>query len=434
MPASSVPQTVDHLFRHEYGKLVSVLTRIFGTHNLELAEDVVQDTLLKALEQWKFSGIPENPSAWLFRVAKNKALDVIRHEKIHNKFAEDVSPLLKSEYTLVPIIKELFSETEIKDDVLRMMFACCHSELPPESQVALILKTLCGFSIEEIAKAFITHDETISKRLYRAKQEFRESKIQFEIPSSQQIEHRLENVLTSLYLLFNEGYNSTSHSKIIRNDLVEEAVRLCYLLTENEATNLPPVNALLALMLFHAARLESRLDKEENILLLEEQDRSRWDRSLINAGIFFFEKAMHVEPDGQVSGLNGQPSLTIYHLQAAIAFQHVSAPSFEKTDWNVILQLYDLLCDRYPSPVAALNRAIALAHVHGPLRAIEAVNAIPEKEKLKTYYLLPATLGELYFREHDFAKARNFFEEAISLTKSQQEKKLFERKLAKCVL
>jgi predicted RNA polymerase sigma factor len=314
-----------------------------------------------------------------------------------------------------------------------MMFVCCYSELPPVSQVALILKTLCGFSIEEIAKAFLSTEETISKRLYRAKQEFRENKIQFEIPSSQQISQRLENVLTSLYLLFNEGYSSTSHSKIIRNDLVEEALRLCYLLTENKATDLPEVNALLALMLFHSARFESRLDNEENILLLEEQDRKQWNQSMINSGFSFFEKAMTRSIDAASrKSETAQMPVSIYHLQAAIAFQHLSASSFEKTDWNVILQLYDILCERYPSPVASLNRAVALAYVQGPRAGIAAVNSIPEKEKLKGYYLLPASLGELYFREKDFANAKKYFEEAIALTKSQAEKKLFERKLAKC--
>jgi RNA polymerase sigma factor (sigma-70 family) len=420
MAATSVPQTVDHLFRHEYGRLVSVLTRIFGTHNLELAEDVVQDTLLKALEQWKLSGIPDNPSAWLFRVARNKALDVIRHEKIHNKFAEDVSLLLKSEYTLVPVMKELFTENEIRDDMLRMMFACCHPDLPEESQVAIILKTLCGFSIEEIAKAFLTRDETINKRLYRAKQQFREGKVKFEIPPPQQVTIRLGNVLTSLYLLFNEGYSSTSHSKLIRKELIEEATRLCYLLAEHPATDLPEVNALLALMLFHASRLESRLDEEDNILLLEEQDRSLWDEELINAGISYFQKAMQDNSPG------------IYQLQAAIAYQHASAPSFQQTNWAIILQLYDLLCRSYPSPVAELNRAVALSFVHGIPEAINAIHKISNKEKLDEYYLLPATLGEMYYRMNEKEKAGGFFKQAIALTKSQAEKKLLERKLQRC--
>jgi len=417
--------------------MVSVLTRIFGIHNLELAEDVVQDTLLKALEQWRFAGIPENPSAWLFKVARNKALDVIRHEKIHRKFAEDVAPLLKTEYALAPTVKELFSENEIKDDVLRMMFACCQPELPEDAQVALILKTLCGFSIEEIASAFLTHPETISKRLYRAKQQFREGQVRFEIPGSAEVSARLENVLTALYLLFNEGYNSSHPEKLIRNELVEEACRLCYLLTGNTLTNQPEVNALLALMLFHASRLESRLDDKKDILLLDEQDRLKWDPELIKAGIFYFEQAMNKSFDeSRGNGIEEQAAteleLSSYHLQAAIAFQHVNASSFQNTNWRIILELYNLLCHRFPSPVAFLNRAVALAYVDGIPEAISAIETIPGKEKLKDYYLLPATLGELYFRINNFGEAKKYLKEATLLTSSNAEKKLLASKLAKC--
>jgi len=397
-----------------------VLTRIFGAENLELAEDVVQDTLIKALEQWKISGVPSNPQAWLFSVARNKALDVIRRKKIHNKYAEDIAPLLKSEYSLEPTVRELFSENAIKDDVLRMMFSCCHPSLPAESQVALILKTLCGFSIGEIAKGFITNEETIHKRLYRAKQQFRDGSVRFEIPSTSQIIDRIDNVLAALYLLFNEGYHSASNEKVIRKDLITEATRLCFLLTENEKTNFSSVKALLALMLFHSSRLDARLDKDDHILLLEDQDRSLWDRELINAGTVYFERAM--DDDG----------MSWYHLQAAIAFQHVTADSFQKTDWNTILRLYDLLCQRYPSPVAYLNRAIAISYAHDIAEAIHAIHTIPEIDRLKSYYLLPATLGELHFRNSDFNAAKKYFQEAISLTHSPAEQKLLATKIARC--
>lgn len=400
--------------------MVSVLTRIFGTHNIDLAEDVVQDTLLKALSHWPFSGVPENPSAWLYQVAKNKALDIIRKEKLHNKFAEDVSPLLKSEYTLVPKLKELFTENEMQDDVLRMMFACCHPDLPADAQVALILKTLCGFSVEEIAKAFLTNNETITKRLYRAKQQFRDGQVKFEIPAAQQLTSRLSGVLTALYLLFNEGYNSSSNDELIRNDLVEEACRLCLSLTQNAKTDMPQVNALLALMLLHASRLKARMDDQHNILLLAEQDRSKWDRSLINAGIHFFERSISDEP------------LHTYQLQAAIALQHANAKTYEQTNWNTILDLYNLLSNHDPSPVTLLNRAIVIAQLEGPQKGIEAINAIPSLEKLKAYYLLPATLGELYMRANELKIAANYFKEAIGLTQSPSEKKLLQLKLDKC--
>ena len=421
MPSPApISETVDHLFRHEAGKMVAVLTRIFGTHNLDLAEDVVQDTLLKALTHWPYSGIPDNPSAWLYQVAKNKALDIIRREKLHNKFAEDVTPLLKSEYTLVPTLKELFTESEIKDDVLRMMFACCHPDLPSDAQVALILKTLCGFSIEEIAKAFLTGNDTINKRLYRAKQQFREGTSKFEIPEAHQLDDRLENVLTALYLLFNEGYSSTSDDELIRKDLVEEACRLCLLLTQNSKTDLPKVNALLSLMLFHASRINARLDDHDNILLLKEQDRSLWDRELIDAGIHFFERSMTEE------------HYHSYQIEAAIVFQHATAPSYNETNWNAILELYNLLCAYYPSPITFLNRAIVIAQIEGPDKAIDEIQRIPGIEKLQNYYLLPSTMGELYMRAEKFPEAKRYLNEAIRLTRSPIEKKLLQSKLEKC--
>lgn len=416
----ALAETIDHLFRHEYGKITSVLTRIFGTHNLELAEDIVQDTLLKAMEQWRFSGIPQQPSSWLYKVARNKAIDVIRREKRHRKFAADVAPLLQSEYTLVPTIKELFTENHIQDDVLRMMFSCCHPDLPSESQVALILKTLCGFSIEEIAKAFLTGQDTINKRLYRARQQFRDGEVKFEIPQAHQLESRLENVLTALYLLFNEGYNSTNNDQLIRKDLVEEASRLCLLLTQNPLTDRPKVSALLSLMLFHASRLETRLDDQYNILLLEDQDRSKWDTELIQAGIHYFEKSMQ------------DATYNLYQLQAGIAMQHAIAPSYEATDWMMILNLYHVICRLFPSPVASLNRAIVLAQIEGTSRGIQEILQLPDKVKLNGYYLLPATLGELYLRQGDKELAKKYFSEAILLTQSPAEKKLLSAKMEKC--
>lgn len=416
----SVAEAIDHLFRHEYGKITAVLTRIFGTHNLELAEDIVQDTLLKALEQWRFSGMPDNPSAWFYKVARNKAIDVIRREKRQRKFAADVTPLLQSEYTLVPTIKELFTENQVQDDVLRMMFACCQPDLPSEAQVALILKTLCGFSIEEIAKAFLTNQESINKRLYRARQQFRDGVVKFEIPQPHQLESRLENVLTALYLLFNEGYNSTNNDQLVRKDLVVEATRLCFLLTQNEITNSPKVTALLSLMLFHASRLSARMDDQNNILLLADQDRTLWDRQLIEKGIYYFERSMNEE------------QYSFYQLQAGIALQHAIAPSFEATDWPTIFSLYNIICRLFPSPVAFLNRAIVLAQLEGAARGIEEIGQLPGKEKLSGYYLLPATLGELYLREENKELAAKYFNQALSLTHSPAEKKLLVSKLEKC--
>src|SRR5436190_5143139 len=271
--------------------MVSVLTKIFGPHNLQLAEDVVQDTLLAAMNSWKIKGVPDDPSAWLFTAAKNKAIDVIRREQRHREFAADSSYLLKSEYTLSPVVNELMNKNAIADDQLRMMFTCCHPSLAFESQVALVLKTLCGFSITEIARAFITSKDTIEKRLYRAKQQFREEKIAFEIPQEKELEQRMDSVLTSIYLLFNEGYNSTQHEELIRKDLIEESLRLGELLIQHSSTKQPKVFALLALICFNSARSDARLDKAGNILLLKDQDRTLWDRSLIERGHYFIEQS-----------------------------------------------------------------------------------------------------------------------------------------------
>ncbi len=405
------------LFRHEAGKLVSVLTRIFGPHNLELAEDVVQDTLLKALAQWKIKGIPDNPSAWLFTVARNKVLDIIRREKRRKQFSSELSHLLQSEYTLVPVLNEMLSSKTIEDDQLRMMFACCHPALPAESQAAMILKTLCGFSVAEIAKAFVTNKATIEKRLYRARQQFREEKIGFEIPASHELKDRLNNVLLSIYLLFNEGYSSTQHEKLVREDLLGEAMRLCRLLANHAATSSPEVWALLALMCFTNARNPSRLDEDGNILLLNEQNRNQWNRELIQMGCDFLNRSAQGE------------TLSAYHLQAAIAYEHCTAASYNCTNWRNILHYYTLLYQLQPSAIVALNRAIVISELEGAAAGIAAIEAIPDLASLKQYYLLPATLGQLYAQLNEAGKARSYFEQAIHLTQSNAEKNLLMEKL-----
>lgn len=400
--------------------MVSVLTRIFGAHNIDLVEDVVQDTLLKALEQWRFSGIPDNPSGWLYTVAKNKALDLIRREKLKNSFTEDISYLLKSEYTVIPTLHEQFSEPAITDDQLRMMFVCCHPKISRETQVSLILKTLCGFSISEIAAAFITNDEAIAKRIYRGKQVLRDENIKVELPQPPHIAERLEAVLQALYLLFNEGYSSTSGDEVIRRDLIEEALRLAVMLTNNPLTALPQVYALVALICFHSARLPGRVDAGGNILLLAEQDRSEWDKELVARGLYYISQS--------ASG----DRITSYHVEAAIAAIHSTAASPQGTDWEQIVALYDKLLGMNGSPVTALNRAIAIAELRGPEAGLAAINAIANLELLSEYYLLPATIGELYFRLQKLEDARRYFSNALGLTNSLREKRLLEGKIEKC--
>lgn len=416
----NIDKLTDHLFRYESGKMVSVLTKIFGTENLETAEDVVQQTFIDAISVWKLKGIPDNPSAWLFRVAKNKAIDIIRRNKhsIQYDFTDNERILLTSEYTMASTMNNLWKEELIKDDLLRMMFACCHPEISEEGRITLILKTLCGFSTAEIARAFLTSEDTISKRLYRTKEFFRKNKIPFVIPSIHELKSRTATVLNAIYLLFNEGYNSTHSEQLIRNDLIEEAMMLCKLLEENNHTQLPEVFALIALICFHSARSRSRLTPEGEIILLPNQDRSKWNSDLIALGNYYMNRAA-----------NGD-EISTYHLEAAIAYEHCSAASFEKTNWKKILEWYDLLCKMSPSPVSRLNQVVAIMQVYGPVKALETLNHIPEKKKLEAFYLYHSLIGEIYSRLHNSTQAQLSFETAIHLTQSETEKKMLRNKIS----
>ena len=414
-----VKQLTEHLFRNEAKKMVAVLTKIFGTENLETAEDVVQDTLLNAMHVWKFKGIPDNPSAWLFRAAKNKAIDIIRRNKhsVQYDFSDSEKILLTSEYTLNTAMENLWKEELIKDDMLRMMYACCHPEISEENQVTLILKTLCGFSTTEIAKAFITSEETISKRLYRTKEFFRENKIKLVIPSADEIKNRTDAVLNSIYLLFNEGYNSTNSEELIRKDVMQEAMMLCNLLAENKNTQLPEVFALMSLMCFHSARSDSRLTTDGEIILLPMQDRTKWDTALIEKGNEYLGRSAF----GDI--------ITSYHLQAAIAYEHCSASSFRETNWERILKHYELLCQVSGSPVNELNKIVAVMGLYGAEKALQELNNIKDKKKLESYYLYYSLLGEIHSRLHNTAKAKSYFESAIKLTQSETEKKMLSNKI-----
>jgi RNA polymerase sigma factor (sigma-70 family) len=413
----NIEQTVEHLFRHEWGKLVSTLTKVFGVHNLQLAEDVVQDTLLAALNTWKIKGLPDNPTAWLFTAARNKAIDVLRNQQRGQEYAKQITPLLQSEYTLVPVMNELVSTETIDDDRLRMMFVCCHPSISTEAQVTLILKTLCGFSVTEIARAFVTNYDTIEKRLYRARQHFRDQKVEFELPPRQQLEERLENVLLSVYLLFNEGYNSTNHEELIRRDMMQEAMRLCELVCRNTAVPNENAHALMALMCFTASRNDARIDKNGNVLLLKQQDRTKWNRGLIETGIYHLEQSAAGE------------YMSKFHIEAGIAYEHAVARDYAHTNWNHILNCYNLLYNHYPSPIIALNRAIVVAELYGPAKGIETIEAIPDIASLKNYYLLPATLGELHWQLKEFTKAKDYFKQASQLTQNAIEKKLLHQKI-----
>ena len=405
----------DHLFRREAGKMVAALTRLFGPRYLELAEDVVQETLLKALKDWPFRGVPDQPAAWLHRVARNLAIDHLRRHARGLELLKENAALLRSEWTLSLTVNSTLDEATINDDQLRMMFACCHPTLPAEQQVALALKTLCGFGVPEIARAFLTNEETINKRMYRAREAFRKLG-RLDLPAHNDLPARLGQVLSTIYLLFNEGYKAARHRDLVREDLIEEALRLCRLLLDNPSTALPNVHALMALMVYHAARSDARVDTHGEIILLQDQDRSLWDRELIALANHHLDQASLSDRS------------TSYPLEAAIAASHANAPTYADTDWTGIIRLYDELFRRNPSPIVALNRAIAFAERDGADRGLQALTLITGLEE---HHLFHAVRGELMIRTGDHAGAHLALEQALLFTDSPAERHLLEQKLAR---
>lgn len=413
----NVNKLTDHLFRHEAGKMVAVLTRIFGLPNIELAEDIVQDAFAQALNDWPFK-TPPNPSAWLMMTAKNKAIDVLRHERYKEKYSTEAAVELQQEYTSVPIIENLFLHNEIKDSQLRMVFACCHPALSPADQIAFTLKICSGFSIEEIAAALLSNNETIKKRIQRAKKFIKEKNLTFDIPSGNDLKKRLDAALHSIYLLFNEGYSSSNKSDLIRKDLCEEAIRLALMLTENEYISQPKCFALVALMSLLASRFEARLDANGEIILLEEQDRTKWSQELINIGLNYLNKSSEGD------------EISDYHIEAAIVAEHSLAKNFKEINWQRILHLYNLLTEINSSPAVLLNRAIVVGKVSGAAEAIKEINSIPDiKNYVDKNHLVNAVLGEMYRQEGNNSEAKRYFEKAVLLTNSDAEKKLMQKKL-----
>ena len=417
--AGDISRLADHLFRAEAGKLVSVLTSIFGIERLQLAEDVVQEAMVRALKTWPYYGIPKNPAAWLTQTAKNLALDLIRREKVFH----DKQPQIIATFEQWPEESGQHAaqfETEIKDDRLRLMFTCCHPQIAHEDQTALALKTLCGFGTIEIAKAFLSTEAAVAKRLVRARQKVRELKIPFEIPAGEELSARLDGVLQTLYLLFNEGYKASSGESLIREELCHEAIRLGTQLAEHPAGNQPRTHALVALMCLNAARLRSRVDTDGNLLRLKEQDRATWDQRMIARGIFHLAQSA------------AGNAISEYHLQAGIAACHCAAQDYESTDWRQILGLYDQLVQLDSSPVIALNRAVALAKVGGPRAGIEAVESICNRKALDAYYLLYAVLGEFELQLRDFDAAAQHFRKALEFIEVKSEREFLSKRLREC--
>ena len=405
----------EHLFRREAGRLVAVLTRVFGIHNLALAEDVVQDAFCRALETWKFHGVPANPSAWLMKTATNRALDVLRRQGAARRFAPELERELDSEWTLAPALDEAFA-AGLDDAQLRMMFSCIHPRLPEETQVALVLHLLCGFGIEETAAAFLKGRAAMEKRLARAKKTLAASKRLFDLGGPAEVAARLPAVLRALYLLFNEGYHGASPHAAVRAELCEEALRLVYLLLEHRLTSTPAAHALAALMNLHAARLPGRLDAGGNLLPLADQDRSRWDAARIAEG----RRQLELSAAGA--------ELTPYHVESAIAAVHAQAPSAGETDWDEIVSLYDVLMRIAPSPVVGFNRAVALAQRFGSARGLEEIARIKDRTRLKRYPFYHAAVAEFELQLGHPAQARESFAEALKLARNPAERRFLERK------
>lgn len=408
-----IANKIDNLFRHEAGKIVSVLSRLLGFEQLETAQDIVQDTLLQAMNSWPYSGIPTQPEAWLYRVAKNKAIDHIRRQKTYQKALKQYGG--SSEYAISATVFNLFTKHEIEDSQLRMMFACCHPAIAVESQVALVLKTLCGLSTTEIARAFLCQDDTITKRIYRAKEKIKQG-IQLDVPPAAAMPLRLDAVLQCLYLLFNEGYLSTNNQDIIRKDLCSEALRLCKLLCDNPITGRSKTKALAALFCYQASRLDARTDQDGNIILLQDQDRSKWNYFLVSKGHQYMELA------GETNALSH------WHLEAAIASAHVSASSFETTDWPLIYKLYQMLHTVQPSPPVALNKAIAASYALGYESGYKELMEIAPNYRNHLWY---AALADVYTHTNQIEAAKESLLAAIATVHTMAEKKLLELRLSK---
>ena len=408
-------ELIPHLFRTEFRKIAAVLSKLFGIENLELAEDIASETFLAALENWPYKGIPENPVAWLYTVARNKAKNHLRRNQV---FAEKVATQIKYSSPQTEEVEIDLSEKNISDSQLQMLFALCHPSIPAESQIGLSLRILCGFGIDEIADAFLTNRETINKRLFRAKEKLRTEKVQIVpiaigILAEEEINSRLETVLTTLYLLFSEGYYSESQDTILREDLCAEAMRLADLLIANEQTDQPNVNALYALMCFHSSRFKARKNEKGEMILYQDQDETLWDQELIARGTYHLHRASQGN------------KISKYHLEATIAYWSTQKAD-TKEKWENILQLYNRLLQLEYSPVAALNRTYARAKARGKKEAILEA----EKLNLASNHFYFTLLGELY-KEIDNKKAKENFQKAISFAKTQTDKQTIQKKIDK---
>jgi RNA polymerase sigma factor (sigma-70 family) len=416
-PARHGPrELVEHFFRHEYGRLVSTLSRKFGFQRIAAIEDAVQSALLTALTAWALKGLPDEPSAWVYRVAHNQMIDGVRRESAGQRAQERAEAPGERVEALDPRF-----EQELPDDQLRMLFVCCHEGIPAESQLVLALKTLCGFSTGEIALRLFTSEVNVHKRLSRARERMRELAPDLDAPSElASLQSRIDGVQRVLYLLFNEGYHSAHSDQPVRRELCEEAIRLCRLLVEHPVGDTPASRALLALMYLHAARLGGRLDSAGQLRLLAEQDRTQWDAVLAAEGA----RWLRLAAEGDV--------FSRYHAEAAIAAEHCFAPSFGQTRWLEIADLYAMLEKLAPSPLHTLNRAIALAEARGPRAGLSLLQSVRPPSWLAGYYLWDATFGELHRRAGELDRAREHLTRALAAAPTEAERTLLRKRLAGC--
>lgn len=410
-PGERSPSLVaDDLFRREGARLVASLAAHLGTHRLQLAEDVVQEALVRALQAWPYRGIPDNPAAWLTQAAKNLALDALRREQTWQRKEAQITA--EQERWLTH--DEPPDEHVLTDDTLRMLFVCFHPQLSIEAQLALALRTVCGLSAAEIGAAFLTSEAAIAKRLVRARQLIRDLRLPFAVPDAGELPQRLDGVLAALYLLFNEGYKASSGDRLIREELCHEAIRLTRLLAGHAMTAQPATKALLALMCLNAARLRARVNLAGEIVRLHHQDRSQWDARLIQEGIL----ALGAASTGEI--------ISSYHLEAGIAACHCLAPDEASTDWTRILSLYDQLLLLKPTPIVAMNRCVALARVRGASEALEALESIPNRHSLEAQHLYHAIRASFIAKLGHPAEARAAYQRAADLAQCDAEREFLQ--------
>lgn len=407
-------RVADDLFRREGARIVAALAGHLGMHRLQLAEDAVQEALVRALQTWPYRGIPDHPAAWLTQAAKHVALDALRREQTWQRKETQITA--EQERWLTQ--DEPADGHPIPDDTLRMLFVCFHPQLSIEAQLALALRTVCGMSPAEIGAAFFTSEVAIAKRLVRARQLIRDLLLPFAVPDASELPGRLDGVLAALYLLFNEGYKASSGDRLIREELCHEAIRLARLLRAHPATSRPAAKALLALMCLNAARLGARVNEAGEIVRLHDQDRSRWDARLIEEGIL----ALGAASTGDI--------VSPYHLEAGIAACHCLAPDEAGTDWPRILGLYDQLLHLKPTPIVAMNRCVAIARVHGPREALEALESIPNGHSLEAQHLYHAIRASFIEKLGRTAEARAAYQRAADLAPCEAEREFLQGKVA----